>query len=313
MQYYDTLRGVRMEGPTSVAMGFFDGLHLGHAAVIAKAVEQRGEGFLPTVFTFTMRSARPDRKPGSGYELITRDDKRRLLMQWGVMATVCPDFVEFKEMETERFVSEVLVKRLRAGHVCCGRDFRFGKRAAGGVEELRELCAPRGITVDAVEEVRVEGQRVSSTWIRGLLREGDVKKAAQLLGRPFGYDFAVTQGKKLGRKLSFPTINQPIPPRFAAPRNGVYVSVAYAREAWRPAVTNVGLRPTVEHSDAVNSETYICGFSGDLYGVRVPVRLIEFLRPEKKFDSVEALREQIGADAVKAAAMAEEYLRTHRL
>lgn len=313
MLYFDMLRDVSLEAPSSVAMGFFEGLHKGHAAVIAKAVSQRDSGFIPTVFTFTMRSSRPEKKPETGYELITRDDKKALLAKWGVQVTVCPDFSEFRAMEASRFVSDVLVKRLRAAHVCCGRDFRFGQGASAGIEELRKLCASFGIIVDAVDEVTVEGQRVSSTWVRNLLREGNVKKAEELLGRPFGYDFAVTEGKKLGRKLNFPTINQPIPEQFAAPRRGVYASVAYAREVWRPAVTNVGLRPTVENSGALNSETYICGFSGDLYGARVPVRLLEFLRPEQKFSSVEELREQIGADAVKADSIARKYLKTHRM
>lgn len=311
MIFYDSLGEASLEGPSSVAMGFFDGLHMGHAAVIARAVAQRPAGYIPAVFTFTMKKSRPEKKPG--YELITRDDKRLLLSRWGVQATLCPDFSEFCNMEAEEFVLEVLVKRLHAGYVCCGRDFRFGKKASAGVAELETLCAAHKITLDPVDEVRVDGKRVSSTWIRELLKEGGVKKAAELLGRPFGYDFAVTEGKKLGRKLNFPTINQPIPPHFAVPRKGVYASAAYAREQWRPAVTNVGLRPTVENSGALNSETYICGFSGDLYGVRVPVRLLEFLRPEQKFSGVEQLRRQIEEDAVKAAALAEEYLKKHRL
>ena len=111
-----------------------------------------------------------------------------------------------------------------------------------------------------------------------------------------------------GRKLDFPTINQPIPPQFVTPCKGVYASAAYVQGHWRPAVTNVGLRPTVEHSNALNSETYICGFSGNLYGKRVPVRLMEFLRPEQKFDSIETLRRQICKDTLQAKKLAEKFL-----
>lgn len=311
MLFYNTLRDVSLREPTSVAVGFFDGLHQGHRAVITQALSKRGQGFLPAVFTFTMKSSHPDKKPAHGYELITRDDKRALLSKWGVQVTVCPDFAEFREMDAEGFVKEVLVGRLHAGHVCCGRDFRFGKQAAAGIEVLETLCAAHGVTVDPVEEVSVDGRRVSSTWIRTLLREGDVVQAEALLGRPFGYDFAVVEGKRLGRKLDFPTINQPFPKQFAAPRYGVYASAACVYDKWYPAVTNVGLRPTVEQSDALNSETFICGFSGDLYGARVPVRLIAFLRPEEKFASVEALRQQIGADAVQANELAKAYLSAH--
>ena len=211
-------------------------------------------------------------------------------------------------MEPEQFVQEILIQKLRASHVCCGRDFRFGRKAAAGITELAALCKPFGVVVDPIEDVIVDGQRVSSTWIRSLLGQGNVKKAAALLGRPFGYDFQVTEGKHLGRKLDFPTINQPIPPQFVTPCKGVYASAAYVQGHWRPAVTNVGLRPTVEHSNALNSETYICGFSGNLYGKRVPVRLMEFLRPEQKFDSIETLRRQICKDTLQAKKLAEKFL-----
>ncbi|MCI9668478.1 MAG: riboflavin biosynthesis protein RibF [Oscillospiraceae bacterium] len=309
MLYYHTLCHAALEHPSSVALGFFDGLHLGHKAVIAKAVSAREKGLLPAVFTFRMDARGPEKKPALGYELITPEDKRMILAQWGVQAALCPDFSEFCAMEPEQFVQEILIQKLRASHVCCGRDFRFGRKAAAGIRELAALCKPFGVVVDPIEDVIVDGQRVSSTWIRSLLGQGNVKKAAALLGRPFGYDFQVTEGKHLGRKLDFPTINQPIPPQFVTPCKGVYASAAYVGEQWRPAVTNVGLRPTVEHSSALNSETYICGFSGDLYGKRVPVRLLEFLRPEQKFQSVEALQNQIRRDTAQAEKMAEEYLK----
>lgn len=306
--YYHTLCHAALDHPSSVALGFFDGLHLGHKAVIAKAVSAEKKGLLPAVFTFRMDDRGPEKKPALGYELITPDDKRVILAQWGVQAALCPDFSEFCSMEPEQFVQEILVKKLRASHVCCGRDFRFGRKAAAGITELAALCRPLGIMVDPVEDVTVDGQRVSSTWIRALLGQGNVKKAAALLGRPFGYDFQVTEGKHLGRKLDFPTINQPIPPQFVTPCKGVYASAACVQGCWRAAVTNVGLRPTVEHSTALNSETYICGFSGDLYGERVPVRLLEFLRPEQKFDSIETLRRQICKDTLQAKKLAEKFL-----
>lgn len=309
MLYYHTLCHAALDRPSSVALGFFDGLHLGHKAVIAKAVSAQTNGLVPAVFTFRMDAKGPEKKPALGYELITPDDKRMILAQWGVQAALCPDFSEFCSMEPEQFVQEILVRKLRASHVCCGRDFRFGRKAAAGIGELAALCRPLGIIVDPIEDVIVDGQRVSSTWIRALLGEGNVKKAAELLGRPFGYDFQVTEGKHLGRKLDFPTINQPIPPQFVTPCKGVYASAAYVQGHWQAAVTNVGLRPTVEHSTALNSETYICGFSGNLYGKRVPVRLLEFLRPEQKFHSIEALQNQIRQDAVQAEKLAAECLK----
>ena len=221
---------------------------------------------------------------------------------------LCPDFSEFHAMEPESFVDEILVRRLNANAACCGEDFRFGKKAAGDVGQLAALCQARGIRLDVVPPVTFEGERVSSTRIRSLLGEGRVADANRMLGRAFGYDFTVVRGKQLGRKLDSPTINQRLPDGFVPLRHGVYASVSFAGGAWHPSVTNIGLRPTVEDTTAVNSETYICGFSGDLYGARVEVRLLAFLRPEQRFPSVEALRARIHADAEASVPIAEEYL-----
>ena len=220
----------------------------------------------------------------------------------------CPDFSEFHAMEPESFVDEILVRRLNANAACCGEDFRFGKKAAGDVGQLAALCQARGIRLDVVPPVTFEGERVSSTRIRHLLGEGRVADANRMLGRAFGYDFTVVRGKQLGRKLDSPTINQRLPDGFVPLRHGVYASVSFAGGAWHPSVTNIGLRPTVEDTTAVNSETYICGFSGDLYGASVEVRLLAFLRPEQRFPSVEALRARIHADAEASVPIAEEYL-----
>lgn len=308
MQVFHTIAEAAPTGRSAVACGFFDGLHIGHAAVIGRAVERaRAEGLVSGVFTFTIHSGHPARKCDN-CEIITETKKEHMLEKWGVELVLAPDFADFSGMEPEAFVDEVLVRRLGAAVVCCGDDFRFGRAAAGDVPMLKTLCAARGIAVDVVPEVLWGGERVSSTRIRGLLGEGDVETAGELLDRAFGYDFTVVHGKRLGRTIDSPTINQRFPADFVRLRHGVYASAARVDGKLRPAVTNIGLRPTVENATAVNSETYIIGFSGDLYGQAVEVRLLQFLRGEKKFPSVEALKEQIQADAAASRSVAERYI-----
>jgi len=307
MQIYHSVADCQPCGRGAVALGFFDGLHIGHAAVVSRTLSYQQEGLCPCVFTFTMDGGPPAAK-SSANALTTERQKEQLLESWGVRLVLCPDFSEFHAMEPEAFVDEVLVRRLNANAACCGEDFRFGKKAAGDVGQLAALCQARGIRLDVVPPVTFEGERVSSTRIRSLLGEGRVADANRMLGRAFGYDFTVVRGKQLGRKLDSPTINQRLPDGFVPLRHGVYASVSFAGGAWHPSVTNIGLRPTVEDTTAVNSETYICGFSGDLYGARVEVRLLAFLRPEQRFPSVEALRARIHADAEASVPIAEEYL-----
>ena len=307
VQIYHSVADCQPCGRGALALGFFDGLHIGHAAVVSRTLSYQQEGLCPCVFTFTMDGGHPAAK-SSANALTTERQKEQLLESWGVRLVLCPDFSEFHAMEPESFVDEILVRRLNANAACCGEDFRFGKKAAGDVGQLAALCQARGIRLDVVPPVTFEGERVSSTRIRHLLGEGRVADANRMLGRAFGYDFTVVRGKQLGRKLDSPTINQRLPDGFVPLRHGVYASVSFAGGAWHPSVTNIGLRPTVEDTTAVNSETYICGFSGDLYGARVEVRLLAFLRPEQRFPSVEALRARIHADAEASVPIAEEYL-----
>ncbi|MBC8585514.1 riboflavin biosynthesis protein RibF [Youxingia wuxianensis] len=292
---------------TAVALGFFDGLHLGHEAVIRRALSYEGDGICSCVFTFTMSGSHPKSKLGAG-ELLTEAQKEELLKSWGVRMMLCPEFDEFKEMSPADYVKQVLVDLLHAKWVCCGYDFHFGKGAVAGPEELKELCAPYGISVEVVDAVEMEGRPISSTRIRTLLKEGQVEQANRLLGRAFGYNFKVTKGKQLGRTIDSPTINQCMPANFVALKHGVYTSITKVEKGWLPSVTNVGLRPTVDQDPRVISETYIYGYQGNLYGKQVDVRLLHFLRPEKKYPSVKELKEQIQRDILASLPIAQEYI-----
>jgi riboflavin kinase/FMN adenylyltransferase len=182
--------------------------------------------------------------------------------------------------------------------VFCGESFKFGKGAAARAKDLAALL-PSGVTAHVEPTVDVLGLPVSTTRIRGLLEAGDMQNAAKLLGRPYLLDFEVSHGNRIGRTLSWPTINQVFPERFVLPRFGVYASVTYVAGRPHRSVTNVGVKPTVG-SGAALAETYIEGFSGDLYGEKIPVELHGFIRPELKFAGLKELKAQILADLKEA-------------
>ena len=295
-----------LRSPSAIALGFFDGVHLGHQAVIGRAVAHREEGLAPSVFTFTMGAEGPAGKRGHTY-LMTPEERYASMERLGVERIFCPDFSQFRGMSPREYVEELLVGRLRAKVVCCGEDHHFGRDAAGDVTLLRELCGPLGVRVEVVPPVLLEdGSRVSSSAIRAALREGRPAAAARMLGRPFGFDQRVVHGKALGRKLQFPTINQQLPAGITLPAQGVYATAVRVEGRFLPGVTNIGPQPTVD-GNRVLAETYIIGYQGDLYGEMIWVGLLEYLRPVQRFPSLEALQTQLERDTARARELAAPY------
>lgn len=281
--------------PSAVALGFFDGVHMGHRAVIAGAVEAaRLGGLSPRVFTFLPEGSAPASK--SGLTLLqTEEQKEAILESLGVEEVACPPFRDFCAMTPEQFVRDFLGEVLRARELFCGFNYHFGKGGAAGVAELTALCAPLGIRVTALPPVLWQGEVVSSTRIRRAIREGRAEDAARMLQSPFTLTAEVVHGKRLARTLSWPTINQLFPPDFTVPRRGVYWSrVLVGGREW-DGVTNVGIKPTL-HETNLTMETYILDYEGDLYGERVPVSLLRFLRPEQQFPTVQDLSRRIQKD-----------------
>lgn len=290
-------------GQTALALGFFDGVHTGHRAVIGAAVAGRAEGLSPAVFTFGVKSGAPGAKLGMGLvQSVTL--KTEVLRQMGVDYLYWPEFEDIQGMSAEDFVKHIIIGRLRARLVCCGADFRFGRGAEGDVAALRRFLEPLGARLEIVSEVLVDGLPVSSTRIREAILAGDMDKASRLLGRPFAIDFTVEEGRHLGRTLGLPTANQRFDERIVRPRFGVYATRVTVRGKTYAAVSNVGVKPTVG-SDGVLCESYIRGFSGDIYGERIKTEFIRFLRPEQRFDSVEDLKAAIGRDAEQAFRLLE--------
>ena len=281
---------------TVIALGFFDGVHRGHGALLRKAAERAGElNAAPAVFTF-------DRSPkefvtGKPVLLINSNDDRRDIIRrvYGIQRVIFAPFDrEMMTMPWQDFITELLVKQYGAVHLVAGHDYRFGHKNEGTVERLREKCQELGLGCDIIPKVELEGITVSSTYIRTLLEQGDVERAALFLGHPHCLSQTVRHGQRLGRTIGIPTVNLAVPAHVLTPERGVYITRAFLPDGRScPGVTNVGTRPTVTEGDTVSVETYLLGFDGDLYGQTVRLDFYKRLRGEVKFPSLEALRQEI--------------------
>ncbi len=288
-----------------VAIGNFDGVHLGHEALIGAAREQaRGLGVPLMVLTFEPHPRSvfsPDAPP---FRLTSLRTRLQALEALGVdHATVLHFDLEFARKSAEDFVRQILVRDLAARHVVVGWDFCFGRGRAGNADLLREMGAELGFGVTAIEPVRgPDGEVYSSSVIRQALRAGDPQKAARLLGRPWEIEGRVEAGDRRGRQLGFPTANLALGD-LLHPALGVYAVQAGldrgSETDWYDGVANIGRRPTVEGT-RVQLEVHLFDFAGDLYGRHLRTRLLAFLRGEKKFDGLEALRAQIAQDSRRA-------------
>ncbi len=293
-------------GATAVALGYFDGIHLGHRAVIETAVrEAKARGARSAVLTFNMNRRRAGAKGAE--DLLPYEQRAALIEALGVDLLVELDFESVADMSDADFARKILgPEGLCAVAVCCGADFRYGKNRAGDVDSLREEGERLGFTAHIVGEVEIGDRTVSTTAIKRFLRDGEVGRAAEMLGRPYGFSLVVCEDKKLARRLGFPTINQRFPAHIVVPRAGVYYARATVRGRAYPGIANLGVRPTVGGDGAVMLETHILDFSGDLYGETVEVELLQFMRDERKFESVEALRECVLRDVETARRLSQK-------
>ncbi|HAN43873.1 MAG TPA: hypothetical protein DCP97_00635, partial [Ruminococcaceae bacterium] len=219
------LNSDKILSPTAVALGFFDGVHLGHQRVIQNTIDCKDKGLSSCVFTFSVDHEAPASK--AGFKILSTDTlKAQILENMGVEFMFCPTFEEIKNLTPEQFVADILKNTLSAQCVACGDDFHFGIKASAGVKELKELCAQHNIMVNVIGPVQEDGLNISSSRIRDYIKQGNIKKANKLLGRPYTIDFEVIQGQRLGRTMSFPTINQKLPEVYVMPKFGVYASAA---------------------------------------------------------------------------------------
>ena len=277
------------------ALGFFDGVHRGHQALLAECVRMAKAMDVETAaITFEAHPQslfRSDVPP----LLTTLQDRFRLLLRYGI-DHVYPFPVNRKVMSTpwEDFLEE-LMESGAVGFVC-GDDFRFGSRGEGNAEKLRQFCRERKLPCVIVPEQNLDGVRISSSYIRRQIGEGDMATAVRFLGHGHMLTGTVVTGRRLGRSLGFPTANIELPQGVIVPRHGVYACRAYVGEKRYMAVCNVGNRPTVQ-GHQVRTETWLLDFDGDLYGQSVTLEFMYFLRPEQRFESLDALKKAVLCDA----------------
>ena len=322
--------------PTAVALGNFDGLHRGHQQVIQPVVKSSEFGIdadsrlrkrdsesttpesrlptpYPTVVTFNPHPQ--EFFSGQSRQLLTPlAEKVQLLTIWGIEQLVLLPFNrELAALSPEDFVEQILVQQLQATTISIGQDFRFGKQRSGTATDLQAIAARFDIPVAILPNYNCEGERISSSAIRQALTEGNVKRAQILLDRPYTLQGTVVKGQQLGRTIGFPTANIQLPKNKFLPRLGVYavrVSIEGERVGGQFGVMNLGYRPTVNGMD-LTVEVHLFDWSGDLYGKEIAVQLAEFIRPEKKFASLDELKAQIAADAIAARTMLLPKYTTH--
>jgi riboflavin kinase/FMN adenylyltransferase len=284
-----------------IALGNFDGFHFGHQAVVGRAVQRGAHERRPVIVaTFDphpVRHFRPDTPP---FRLTTLDQRERLFAHAGADAMLVFRFgAELASMDAPEFVAEMLVRHIGAAGVVTGDDFSFGKGRTGDVALLRKLGETHGMIAEAVAQVLVDGERVSSGRVREALQAGDPGTATRLLTRPFAIQGEVIHGDKRGRALGWPTANMELG-NYLRPAYGIYaVRVHLDDDSEYAGVASLGVRPTFDPPREL-LEAVLFGFDGDLYGRTIEVALHHYLRPELKFGSVEELKAQMDKDAARA-------------
>lgn len=289
--------------PVVLAIGNFDGVHLGHAALIRRLAEVAENSRLaPTVLTFEPHPREFFAPESAPARLTTLREKLELLGDSGVaQVMICPFNAAFSALSAEEFIEQVLVRGCQVRHLIIGDDFRFGRGRTGDFTLLQEAGLRFGFTVEAMGSVTVDDERVSSSAVRKALAIGDMEHAARLLGRPYIIDGQVAHGQKLGRQLGFATANLRIKHN-PLPMSGVFaVEVSGLGELPLPGVANLGVRPTVGGTRPL-LEVHLFDFDRDIYGAHISVRFVHKLRNEQRFPNFDALKAQIAADAAAARA-----------
>ncbi len=280
---------------SSIALGFFDGVHIAHKKIIEKAVDYANKnGLSPIALTFD-RSPLEILSPGKIRYITDITQKELLIKEIGAEIEFLTLTQGLLDMSAEEFVKTVLVDKYHIRHAVCGYNYTFGKDGKGNTDLLKRLGEKYGFGTEVCDCVTYNDITASATNIRTLLAEGNVVLAGKLLGRNFTLSAIVSEGKKLGRTLGFPTANTYFSENTAMPMHGVYKTNTILDNKKFPSLTNVGINPTFGGENK-RCETYIPNFSGNIYGRKIEIEFIDFIREEKKFDSIDSLRKQIEKD-----------------
>lgn len=296
MEIITDVLNCQLNGETAVAIGKFDGLHLGHQRLLQEILALKKEGLKACVFTF-------DPSPAvffglaDGKELMTKEEKRKALEELGVDVLVeYPMNPKNAAVTPQDFVEKLLWKGLHVRFIAAGTDVSFGAKGAGNARLLEEVAERLGYRLKLIEKVTLDGEEISSSLVRKHVEQGNMEQVNQLLGMPYTISGTVLHGKALGRKLGMPTLNLLPAETKLLPPNGVYFSQVYWKDKIYPAITNIGRKPTVSDEEVIGVETYLYDFAEEIYGEEIRVALLTFKRPEMRFANVEELKAQMASD-----------------
>ena len=301
MKIFNSLDEINNIEPTVVALGNFDGIHKGHQEIINRSVkEAEAAGLKSGVFTFSNHTSSVLENVPLVKNIMYPDQKISILESMGVDYLFNIPFTrEILSMSPERFIDEILVDKFNIREAYCGFNYSFGYKASGTPEVLMHEGLKRGFGIHVQEPYTIDGIVVSSTYIRQLIEEGRMEECTKFMGRMYAIDGEIVVGNKLGRTIGFPTCNTVVDDSMITPPNGVYITMCTIDGIRRPSVTNVGVKPTIGRYEK-NIETHIFNFDEDVYGKRIRVDFIKHTRPERKFNGIDELKNQIENDCIEA-------------
>ena len=297
MDYLNKIEEIGGISASAVTLGKFDGLHLGHQKLIRQILKQKSQGQKAVVFAFDQGSRM----------ILSREERRHKLERMDVdLFLECPLDQKMRHMKPEDFVKKILVDKLHVSYLAVGRDFHFGYERKGNSEVLAKMGEEYGFQVEVIPDEMDGRRKISSTYVREQLNEGNMEKVAYLLGEPFETTGEVLHGRGLGHRKLMPTTNLIPPKEKLMPPNGVYITCSEFENQKFQGITNVGYKPTVGGEEFLGVETYLFHCNQNLYGQKSVVSFLKFLRPERKFESLDKLKDQLMKDIQKAEIFFEE-------
>lgn len=310
MEVIHNISNYRPQKPAILTIGTFDGVHFGHQKILRNlVVEAKKENLCAIVLTFFPHPRMVLQKETQLKMIDTLEEKTKLLEQLGVEVLIVQPFtMEFSRMTAIEYTRDILVNGIRISKLIIGYDHRFGRNREATVEDLKQFGMDYNFTVEEIPAQDIESIAVSSTKVRNAIDSGEIKKANQYLGRPFSLNGAIVEGDKIGREMGYPTANLEIEEEYKLkPQNGVYLVQTSLVDKKYFGMMNVGKRPTV-YGKKTRIETYFFDFIGDLYGKKLRIELLEKIRDEQKFDSLDALRNQLNSDQKSCQKLIPKYL-----
>lgn len=296
MQYIKGLEACRVVGRSAVTLGKFDGLHLGHRKLVDMVKEYGRQDDIKSIVCAFDMSELYEKKGMTPEILMTKAERMSRLDGETDYLVDCPFTEEFSRMEAEEFIENVIQGIFHAAYVVVGTDFHFGHGKRGDIHMLQAYARKYDYELVVIEKERRGGRVISSTYIKEVLKEGDIALARELLGYPYGVLGVVEHGRKLGRTLGFPTFNVAPAKGKVMPPNGVYLNRVKVDGVWYNGIANIGVKPTVSDENRVLIESYLFDYSGDAYGKEVEIELLRFCRPEQKFADVEEMKAYVARD-----------------